>query len=355
MGVPLTILAVWACSLFVAELTFRLLGDHPSADLGGLYRAFGDKSYRLAPGVRTGADWASGPFDVVTDSLGLRCDASGRFATKAGTTLDFLFVGDSQGFGNGVDFEKTIPGVVAEEAATIGLRSANASVGGHGPFNQVELVRELQDKEGLQVRHYVVLLTSGMAMYGSGYNRASVGADGRLYAPETAPLQQLLIFLKQSSVAYSRLRNAVRNLGLGATPSADAPFILQVYATNGKEAEARANLKLFLTSLSELGVKNGATVAVVYVPLTVEVEFAGVEAAAGERGMVADRELPRTIVREVTSELGLPLIDLRPVLEAEAAAAKSLHLAGDYHYSDTLSRAAGVEVWRKLRNQYLKH
>ena len=347
----IAICTVWLISVFIAEEIFRLLGDKPSGDLKGLFIEFGDRSYRLAPNVLTGANWASGEFEVATDDLGLRCDTAGRYSIGPQTVVDFLFMGDSQGFGNGVNFEDTIPGVAAELAAKQNLRTANTSVGGHGAMNQVEVVNELQNKYGLNAKSYVVLLTPGMTMYGSGYNRASVGSDGKLYGKETTRFEQGWIFLKQNAVSYSRLRTAIRNVGIGAEPSAEAPFILQVYAKDFKEREARANLTSFLEAVRRLGKGTQAPVSVAYVPLTVEVDFAGVEAAAQARGMTADRNLPLNLARDVSRELGLPFINLRPVLEAEAAKENALHLKGDYHYNSKLSKACGIELWRHLAQQ----
>lgn len=344
----IVVVAVWASSFFIAEAAFRLLGDKPSSDLGGLFTGFGDHSYRLAPEVHTGANWASGAFEVATDGLGLRCDVQGRFRAEPGTTVDFLFLGDSQGFGNGVSFKDTIPGVVAERAATRNLSAANASVGGHGPRNQIEIVKELQERYRLSVNHFVVLLTPGMTMYGNSYTRASVGTDGRLYGKKTTRLEEVWIFLKQNSVSYSRLRNAIRNLGIGSSPSAAAPFIFQVYATDFKEQEARANLTSFLKTVLKFakGEKNAVTVA--YLPITVEVDFSGVEAAAKASGLIVDRDQPLNLAREVTRTIGLQFINLRPILARKAKEGITLHLKGDYHYDSDLSRACGDELWRHL-------
>src|SRR5438270_7972867 len=103
-------LAVAVGSIPVAELGFRLMGDRPGADLSGLYIPFGDGSYKLGPSVDTDAFWSAGRFSVHTDELGLRCDGARQCATRPHEKLNTLFVGDSQGFGHGVDYEDTIPG-----------------------------------------------------------------------------------------------------------------------------------------------------------------------------------------------------------------------------------------------------
>ena len=71
------ILSVWAASAVVADVAFRLFGDSPSSDLGGMFAQFEDGSYKLAPSVNTDASSSAGHFSVHTDGLGLRCDGLG--------------------------------------------------------------------------------------------------------------------------------------------------------------------------------------------------------------------------------------------------------------------------------------
>jgi hypothetical protein len=104
----------------VAEFVFRLIGDEPSFDLRGLFAPFASGNYKLAPEVQTSARFASGPLSVYTDAFGLRCDKAKRFAADPQKPIDILFVGDSQGFGNGVNFEDTIGGSMARLAAEQG-------------------------------------------------------------------------------------------------------------------------------------------------------------------------------------------------------------------------------------------
>ncbi len=120
---------VWVLSIPVAEVVFRLLGDRPSDDLAGL--VYGIWSGTLLPWllIDTEAKWAAGKFTVHTDRLGLRCDGERRLALDRGSKVDVLFLGDSQGFGNGVSFEESICGAVAELGLHDGMRIANASVG----------------------------------------------------------------------------------------------------------------------------------------------------------------------------------------------------------------------------------
>src|SRR5207244_4092310 len=108
-----TFLLIWILASLGAEAAFRSIGDRPSANMKNLYMQFG-AAYKPRPMADTGADWSTGSFSVHTDALGLRCDRLRHMGTRPGDAIDILFLGDSQGFGNGLDFEETIPGTVAK-------------------------------------------------------------------------------------------------------------------------------------------------------------------------------------------------------------------------------------------------
>ena len=273
---------------------------------------------------------------------------NGTLASYAGETVDALVVGDSQGFGNGVDFDATIAGSAAKGAHASGFKIANASVGGHVARNQFELIQWLEQEQGLKVANYILLLTPSMIVSCDGYTRAAVGEDGRLYDQPKSPKERSLIYLKSNSVAYARLRNAIRNSGIGNQPSSSAQFIYHVYGDGLDEREVQKKLKAYLKGFDEFARSNGARVWLVYVPLTVEVEFDSVLQAANAQGIVLDRDLPFRTCATVAAELGLPLLNLRPVLERVRAEAGELHLKGDYHYNAQASKACGLDLWQWL-------
>lgn len=343
------VFGVALASVFCAEGAFRVLGDHPSPEMAGLYAPFGDGAYKLQANARTGANWASGKFSVITDGLGLRCDSALELASHDGEVLDALIVGDSQGFGNGVNFEYSVAGVAAEAAHACGLNIANSSVGGHVAQNQFELVQWLEQAHQLTARNYVLLLTPSMTVGCGGYTREAVGEDGRLYDQPKSPRERGLIALKSNSVSYHRFRNAVRGLGIGNRASDSNQTLFYVYGGGGlDELKARQSLKEYVARFHDYASAHGARLWLVYVPLTVEVEFEPVLQAGKAKGVTLDRDLPLRLCTEVAAESGLPLKSLRPVLEQVKAASGELHLKGDYHYCANTSKLCGLDLWQWL-------
>jgi len=345
---PLVFASIAVASFIPAEAVFRLLGDAPSEDLRGLYAPFGDNGYKLGANVDTSASWASGPFFVHTDGLGLRCDRDRRFAVHPGDLLDVVFLGDSQGFGNGVSFESTIAGTVAACEYNRQLRVANISVGGHTITQQLELLQRLVTEDHLRARTYVLLTTPVMALGCDGYTHAAVGADGRLYdGPKTAE-QMAVIYLKSHSVTYSRIRDAIRNIGIGLAPPRDTPFLFRLYDAGVDEQRVTNTLTHCVQQLTAFADTQRANLAMVYVPLTVEAGFSDISEAAASHGIRLDPDLPSRIAASVSRRLGVPFLDLRPVARDLRANGDPLHLKGDYHYDATLSSSCGKRVGAAL-------
>jgi hypothetical protein len=338
--------AVWVASLLLAEVGFRLLGDRPSADLGGMYAPFEGGSYKLAPSVNTDASWSAGHFSVHTDGLGLRCDKDRQRSLKPGETADLILFGDSQGFGNGLNYEDTLAGAVADIAAQNQRKVGNTSVGGHGFLNQVALIEWLNREHSVRASQYVALLTPLMVMNGDGFVRAEVGTDGRLYSHALTGFGKILLWLKLNTATYGRLRDAARNSGIGVKHDAE-PFVFQVYSGSYR-AQAEEKLLSSLKRMKQWAGDRESKLSIVYVPLTVEVESEALQRSAAERGIVLDLDAPFRVCSSVASKLELPVHTLRPVLEQFHRDKKPLTLRADFHYNAEVSRAGATSIWRHL-------
>jgi hypothetical protein len=339
----------WLVSIPVAELVFRLLGDAPSPDMRGLFVPFAEGNYKLGASVDAHAFYASGRKTVHTDGLGLRCDSARRFAANPGDTIDVFLLGDSQGFGNGVNFEETIGGTLAEIEAQKGYRVSNASVGGHSLPSQYELTRWLVDQRGLRAARFVLLITPAMIFTGNRQDHVTVGEDGRLYGDSVSMGARLKLWAKTHLVIYSRVRDAVRNSGIGVDPTKKSASVFEFYQV-GKQTDAiRSDLLVGLKKLQTFAADHGADMYLVYVPLTVEAEFDPVQQAAAKSGMDLDPDIPLRIISSVAEQLHVPLYNLKPVLKKIRAEGHQLNVTGDFHYSPILSRACGSSLAAELK------
>jgi hypothetical protein len=341
--------ATFLVTTAAAEAVFRLLGDRPSNDLAGLYAPFHNGGYKLAADVDTHAHWASGEFSVHTDGLGLRCDSKRRFAIDKGARVSALILGDSQGFGHGVGFEESLVGVAAELALRDGMRIANAAVGGHALRNQFALAQWLQEEHKLFASAYIVLVTPLM-VYNTDAVQSVVGNDGRLYYSSPNFSARARLWAKTRTVIYNRCRDALRNTGLGASPTHDGEQVFQLFGAGLTEAEVRRGFTSLLAEIKAYASARGSRVLLVYVPLTAEMDFEHMRVAAAAKGIVLDPDLPARISSDAAAAVDIPMHDLRPVLAELHAKDTALRLKADFHYSRPLSQACGEDLWAYLRH-----
>ena len=342
-----TWLLIWTASVGAAELVFRLRGEQPSEDMGGLYEQFG-MGFKLRPFVDTGATWSTGAFTVHTDALGLRCDLGRRMATKQHDRVDWLFLGDSQGFGNGVSYEDTIVGTVAAHAAESGQVVRNACIGGQKPRNQIELGTLLRERDGLRVLNYVYLFTPVATASCGSFTSATVGADGRLYGPRTTPALIARTWIKTHSVVFGRVRDAVRSKGFNVQPDEELPAVFGPFRT-GEIEEASTRLCVEdVQRLKAFASEGNAELQLVYLPLTLEMSFEGIQSGAEAKGIEVDVNAPFRVLSAAAEQNGVPLHDLRPVLRALHATGQPLSLFPDFHYTPAVSRASGRSIWEHL-------
>ena len=338
-------LLAWVASAGVAEALYRAAGKRPADDLYGLYEPFGHGGYRHHPHVATTANWASGLYEVYTDELGLRCGQNGRGAVSLGAKLDILFMGDSQAFCQGVNFDDSIAGVLYVRAAQHNRVVANAAVGGHYLRNQLELAQHLHEQQQLHTKTVVVLLTPRMIAGPDCYTRVHVGTDGRLYGDTPGLPVRTRAWLKTHSSIYIALRDAWQGL---AEPKDEPPALLAFYETGPAENARREQFTQAMRDVHDWATRAEIKLVLAYAPLAVESEFDTVREAAAALGTRVSADAPWRIATWVGEQLDVPLIDLRPALASVKATGQPVHLRGDAHYSPTLCRACGDAIWAAL-------
>jgi hypothetical protein len=322
-----------------------MLGEQPPRDLEGLFVAFGKNNYRHAPSIDTNANWGSGAFSVHTDALGFRCDKNRAFAAHGDQAIDFLIVGDSQGYGQGLDFEDSVAGAFALVAKQSGFRACNASVGGHYLSNQMEIVQWLLEDQGVRVRNIIVLLTPYLIATADRLNAVSVDSKGRLYRGRVSLSNQVILWIKTHTVLYTKIRDAMRAIGLGPKQEA-LTDVVRWYQAGQLESDATLKLSASIRHIRDLASKNGAGVFMVYSPLVVEIEEEALSRAASARGTPFDLNVPWRISSTTAEVIPIPIHNLKPSLIGLRSKGQLLSLKGDPHYNGITSKACAEDMWK---------
>jgi hypothetical protein len=338
-------LLVAVASVPAADIAYRLAGARPSDNLVGLYTSFGENGFRLQENVVTSTEWFSGPFTVITDDLGLRCGSSPATRTRPGATVDFLVLGDSQGYGQCLSFPATIVGALTDLATGEGKRIANCSVGGHYLRNQLELAQWLHEEKELDIQNVLVLLTPYLVATSRGYNQAKVSSDGLLYRSKPSLPARIAVWAKTNTTIFGRVRNMVRNL-VGVEN--DNSMLFSFFATGDPYQKRELALLETLREIREWADSIGASLRIVYTPLAAELDGGNIEALAKLKNLDIDVDVPIRQTRHVAEELSLPVLSLRPVLFERLSSGEELTCRGDPHYNEETSVACARSIWSFL-------
>jgi hypothetical protein len=156
----LTLLAATALVLAAADVGAGRLRtvltewrQQPAVDeASGLARDFRVRhpvySHDLAPGFEGAAMWGPIRYRMSTNSFGFR-DAAPRAVAARGAAPRLLLIGDSFLEGPGVDYESTVPALVAAQYAGRGLEVLNAGVLSYSPVIYWKKIAYLLER-GLQ-------------------------------------------------------------------------------------------------------------------------------------------------------------------------------------------------------------
>lgn len=332
---------VFAASVFVAEGAFRVAGTRVAATMEGFYEPFGEGGFRHRPNAASFMNWHSGPFHVYTDSTG--CRVAQRVGESNGgadaRTADVLVLGDSQAFGQGLEYDRTVIGEFARSAAADGVSVANASVAGHFFKNQIELARWMIEVRGVRPKAVLLCLTPRFLGNPDAYSDAFIH-NGSLFGARPGKRELVKKWFSVHSAVYVSVRDAMQR-GSKAPGAGNAVF--ELYAGGPANQQRIAMLEERLAELQVVTRPHGVALVLCYAPLAVENEVEALAVTAKAQGVSSN--LPFENTAALSHDLGLPLIDLRPALQQARAANEPVTLDGDPHYGPDVSRRAGGLLW----------
>ncbi len=340
----LVVLLVFLASIPGAEAAYRWAGVQVAGAMGGFYESFGERSFKSAPGASVLMNWYSGTFHVHTDGLGFRVAQPGRPSPDP-ASIDILLMGDSQTFGQGLEYERTVAGEFAAIAGGHELRVANAAVGGHFLRNQLELLRWLVDGPRLRPRVIAVVLTPRSVSDPDGYSEAHV-EEGQLWDAPPDFAKRARAWLSGNSAVYLTVRNAVRNATGGQ--SREATPYLRMYDAARFEGEAGAALASVVKDFADLAESIGARLVVAYLPLELDGVIDSVAAAQVPPAAGISGGAPGRAARAAAESAGVPFLDASCVLDNRRRDEKPITLKSDAHYNAGTSREVAELMYGSL-------
>jgi hypothetical protein len=322
VGRAIVCCAVLALEFAGFELGLRAAGFEGSASFRKLFLQDPRVGYRLAPGVRIRYTTAEFSTEIAIDEQGVREDRP--VGPKAPGERRIIVLGDSLVFsvqvGLSATFCKRLERRLVEADPTHTWRVINAGVQGYGPVEEWLFYREVI--EPLEPDVVLVVPFTGNDAIEANDSESSLANGPVGERPVTAGLNAVRRLTREWAVLQvvrlrlDQLRDHFRQPGIDRPLSA---FLVppSAEACHGLEVAARA-----YGLIAEHARQHGARTAVAIMPARFQVEdddFEALAARVESAGGRLDRDAGTQQFQAALAPLGLPMLDLEPVLKSHAA------------------------------------
>jgi len=335
--------------LLMLESGLRWIGRYHVGDSEGYFAQEGPY-YGLKQNATKLVHWPNITWNVYTDEYGFRAQKTG--ARDLDSTPYYAFLGASDVFANGLDYEASFVGVFASKVAADQMEVANLGVGGHHLLEQAARLKRSQTMLK-QPPKYVVIALNPLMIGGFDDVHASVVVKhGELFEQDNWRLPLLKMVVAGQSAAYSFFRDGVRNTQARyfERPDFSLDFYIQRYSTElaVRRPERQADYFRHLEELENYVRCIGATPIEVYVPATGGFLLNKLKAEGKVDGSLFDTKFFRDISQRHAEEVGIKYIDLEPVLQERYDRGEKLNFDLDAHFNGPTSRAVGEYLYQTL-------
>jgi hypothetical protein len=290
-------------------------------------------------------------FTVHTSDLGFRSERPGP--QPLGDRPYYAFLGASDVFGNGLDYNETFVGIFADEMKRHGTDVLNMAVAGHHLLEQEALFKQFIESVGHRPQAVIIVFNP---LFIGGYDdihKDTVVRRGEVYDKNHWKVALTKMILANTSAVYCFFRDGIRKIQIRYLNREDfsLSFFIQRFSSrhpirNPEKTED------FLTKLRDL--ENyirglGSRPICVYCPPAGEFQMNElVEKGKLERGLIDTKFFEDLIEKHCATE-GIEFLTLVPPVTERFKKGEKLNFDSDGHYNAATSRLVGDYLYNKLR------
>jgi hypothetical protein len=336
------LLTVLAC-LIMLELGLRAIGRSPTNMAEGIADQYGD-SFKLKKNVTKVMRFPAFSYTVHTNAFGFRDRAVGPRDLKDRRFGAFL--GASDVFGNGVDFEDSFVGIFAEEASKRGLDVLNLAVGGHYFLDQEALLREFMRDTGLKPATVFHCINALHIPKFDRRNQNIIVKSGYVIDRGGWRAAYLRLMAGNISSAFCFFRDGIRRIQeryMNYEVTEKSPEFLQIYAKSNeiRKPERIAAFNEHLVRFESFCRENAIDLVYVYMPLSDSFKLQEMVKRLGADPEGYDASFYEDLIRSHSEKNGIRLVDPRTVLERHFEEGKDLRFKLDPHFNAFANRVIG--------------
>jgi len=336
--------------LFFLEIGLRSLGKKPSNVTSGFCEQYGD-SYRLKKNIKKVINYPAFSYLVYTNSFGFRDKTTGDRNIDEKPYV--VFLGASEVFGNGVDYEDTFVGIFAEYASKRGIEVLNLAIGGHYFLDQELLLKDFINSVKRKPQTVLFCLNALHIPKFDRRNNHVFVKNGFLFDKKNWRTAYVRLMMGNISSAYCFFRDNIRKFQerwLGYEFTQKSPEFLQIYSKNNRmyQDSAVEQFENYLSEFEHYCKENRITLIYIYMPIIDSYRLNELLIELNKNPDDYDTSYYEKLMEAYCSRRNVRLINLRPVLKKYYDEGRELRFKLDPHYTAFANRVIGEYLNRKV-------
>jgi hypothetical protein len=336
------ILFTFIVCIIILEFGLRLLDRKPSNITDGVHDQF-ENSYKLKANMKKTTNWPAFSYVNITNSFGFRDKSTGDRNIR--NHPYYVFLGASEVYANGVNYEDSFVGIVDQYASKFGIEVLNMAIGGHRPVDQEALFKHfLSNVPHGPDKVFFCLDALTIPIYNQRHDNILV-KDGYVFEKDSWRSAYIRIMLGNISSAYCFFRDNFRKLQVkwvGKTED-KSPDFFKVFSKKNKifQKETIKKFENYLDRFKNYCLTNNITPIYVYMPLTDSYRLNDLLIQSGKDPEQYDVTFYEKLLKKYCEERNIKFINLSPVLKREYDAGKEIRFDLDAHYNKYANRVIG--------------
>jgi hypothetical protein len=332
--------------VFILEVGLRFLGRTPTNVTEGIAEEHQD-SYRFKKNAQKAIRWPSYSYEIYTNSYGFRDKEVGE--RNINGKLYHVFLGASDVFGNGVNFENTFVGIFAEYARGLGHEVLNLAIGGHYFLDQEALLKDFIRSAPQKPSTIFFCVNALHIPKFDKRNQHIVVKSGHTFEKDGWKLAYVRVMIGDISSAYCFFRDNVRKLQvrfLNHQFKVETPEFLNIYAKSNRmyDPETIKRFQTYLSDFERFCHLNGMEVVFVYLPLSDSFDLTDLLVRLGENPSQYDADYYERLMISYCERTNARLINPTPVLRKYHDEGVKLRFDLDPHFNIFANKVIGEHL-----------
>lgn len=331
-----------SCIIFL-EIGLRSIGRMPTNTTIGISEQWGS-CFRLKKNITKTINWPAFSFTIYTNEFGFRDKKIGK--KDIDKKPYYVFLGASEVFANGVNFEDSFIGIFANFASKKGIDVLNLAVGGHRFPDQDSLFKEFISNAPQKPAICFNCVNDLHIPKFDQKQENLIVKNGHVFEKNSWKSAYIRLLLGDYSAAYSFFRNNIRKLQeqyFNFKPSGDMPEFFQIYSKKNRmhNPDIIKQFENYLQGFEKYCYDNNIAPIFVYLPITDSYDLDDLLKQHDENPDDYNASYYSRLMEDYCQKHNSTLINLRPVLEKHHNDGKELRFKLDPHFNLFANRVIG--------------